>query len=159
MKRGDVVLVPFPSLLLRSPDRPKMTDQQSLDEIKNLFLAYPGITWAGVFPDRNRSKVHIRFRCTNVESLKAIAGASVWANVGITLGNPKTRICAEPQDTRDLACDITIPDSETRTPTQPERVGVFLSDDLERRGLISAERLKHLHSMWNTRLANRRYNA
>lgn len=133
-----------------------MTDQQSLNDIKMLLLTYPGISSAVVFRIPDRHKVRIRFRCANATSLRSIAACSVWANVQITLGDPDTSICAEPEGVSDLPCDIEIPDEESEVPTQPERFGVYLSDDLEAQGLISAETLQRLHSGWNACLHKRR---
>ena len=135
-----------------------MTKQQSLDDIKMLLLKYPGITSAVVFRDPDRNAVHIRFRCTDATSLRSIAACSVWANVVITLGDPNMSICAEPRGVTDLPCDIDIPDEESQVPTQPERFGVYISDDLETQGLISIESLQRLHSGWNTRLQSRQRN-
>jgi hypothetical protein len=133
-----------------------MTGQQSLDDIRMLLLKYPGVTSATVFRAPGADEVHIRFRCTEIKSLRAIAAASVWANVAITLGDPNGRLCGEPDVASDLPCDIAIPDSETKSPTHPERLGVYLSDDLEAQGLIDLELLQNLHARWNTRLAIRR---
>jgi hypothetical protein len=79
----------------------------------------------------------------------------VWANVNIELGDPDGRICEERQESQDLPCDITISDEETELPTQPQRFGVWLAADLERKGLISTEECDRLHSGWNTRLKSR----
>jgi hypothetical protein len=93
-----------------------------------------------------------------MNSLRTIAVASVWANVAITLGDPNGRSCAEPNVASDLPCDIAIPDSETKSPTHPERFGICLADDLETQCLIGLEMLERLHARWNTRLAKRRRN-
>lgn len=132
-----------------------MTGQQSLDDIKMLLLKYPGVTSAIVSRASGAADVQVRFRCANANSLRAIAVASVWANVGITVGDPNSRLCAEPDSASDLPFDISIPDSEATSPTHPERLGVYLSDDLEAQGLIDLELLKSLHARWNTRLAKR----
>ncbi len=133
-----------------------MTDQQSLDEIAKLLLKYPGITSAVVFQVPDRPEVHVRFRCVDANSLTAIARCTVRANVSIELGDPDSGICAEQDKSRDLPCDITIPDEEAmdgeETPTQPQLFGVFLADDLERKGLISTDDMSRLHSGWNTQL-------
>lgn len=132
-----------------------MTDQQSLDDIKALLLTYPGINSAVVFRVQTCDEVHIRFRCNDAESLRSIAASTVWSNVVITLGNPNTSICAEPDGVRDLPCDIEIPDNHSCVPTHPQRFGVYVSADLADQGLITERRLTQLHSGWNTRLANR----
>ncbi len=133
-----------------------MTGQQSLDDIRMLLLKYSGVTSANVFRVPGANEVHVRFRCTEINSLRAIAVASVWANVAITLGDPNGRICGEPDVASDLPCDIAIPDSAATSPTHPERLGVYLSENLEAQGLIDLELLKSLHARWNTRLAKRR---
>ena len=114
-----------------------MTDKQSLDEIAGLLLKFPGITSAVVFRPPDRPHVHVRFRCIDAASLKAIASCAAWANVTIVLRDPSSRICAEKEDSWDLPCDITIPDEETDLPTQPQVFGVWLADDLRRCLLIA----------------------
>lgn len=131
-----------------------MTDKQSLDEITGLLLKYPGITSAVVFRTSDRPHVHVRFRCIDAASLKAIASCAAWANVTIVLSDPSSSICAEKEDSWDLPCDITIPDVETDLPTQPQQFGVWLARDLRHQGLISSEECQRLHSRWNARLAN-----
>ena len=130
----------------------KMTDQSSLEEIAKLLLKYPGITSAVVFRISESNRVRVRFRCADAASLKSIASCAVWANVTIKLGNPDTRICAEREQSSDLPCDITFVDNETEIPTQPQIFGVWLSNDLEHKGLISTEECQRLHSGWNTKL-------
>ncbi len=132
-----------------------MTDEQSLKDIRSLLLKYPGVTSAVVFRVPDKNEIHIRFRCTDAASLRAIAASAVWANVVITLGNPNTSICAEPRGVTDLPCDVSIPDGEADTPTQPERFGVYISDNLEEQGLISLDESSRLHARWNTRLTKR----
>jgi hypothetical protein len=133
-----------------------MTKQDSLDEIKQLLLTYPGMESAVVFRVPDKHEVWIRFRCSEVESIRSIAAESVWANVPITLGNPNTAFCAEPDDVSGLPCDLKIPDTETEPPTQVERFGVYLSANLAEQGLISKDKLDSLHSMWNARLTRRK---
>jgi hypothetical protein len=135
-----------------------MTEPQSLDDITNLLLTYPGVPSACAFRIQDRDEVRIRFRCTNADSLRAIAVAAVWSNVLITLGDPDSNICAEPPGARDLPCDIAIPDDETQPLTQSERFGVWLSEDLESQGLITLSELERLHLRWNTRLLKRHRN-
>ena len=133
-----------------------MTDNQSLDDIKTLLLAYPGINSAVVFRVPNCNEVHIRFRCNDAESLRSIAAASVGANVALTLGDPNGRICAEPEGILDLPCDIVIPDNHSNIPTEPQLFGVYISEDLAGQGLITEDRLSQLHTGWNTNLAFRK---
>lgn len=138
-----------------------MTDDQSLEETAKLLLRYPGITSAVAFRNPGRKSVHIRFRCIDIVSLKAIVWSGVRANVSIELGNPIARLCAEskvvPHKSEDLPCDITIPDRATTLPTQLHFFGAYLADDLERKGLISTDECHRLHSGWNIRLALRQY--
>lgn len=129
-----------------------MTDQQSLDDIERLLLIYPGMSSAVVFRVPERDEVHIRIRCNDVKSLRALAALSVWANVSIRLGNPNMRLCAELEGVTDLPCDVSITDSETDVPTHPQRFGVYVSDDLERQGLITLDEMYRLHERWNTKL-------
>src|SRR5262249_13633872 len=129
-----------------------MMDEQTLKDITNLLLKYPGITSAVVFLNPDRNSVHVRFRCVDAISLKAIAYCAVGANVTIKLGDPNTSLCAEREDSRDLPCDITIHDEETELPTQPQRFGAYLAAVLISKGLMSAEESQRLQSGWNTRL-------
>jgi hypothetical protein len=134
-----------------------MTDPQSLDQIRSLLLTFPGITSAAVFLLHDTNEVRIRFRCTDVNSLRDIAVASVWSNNPIQLGDPDHPLCCEPDDSRDLPCDVVIPDNEYHVPTRPERFGVFLSVQLAQAGLMTNKELNALHVRWNTRLANIKY--
>ena len=133
-----------------------MTDTQSLEDIRTLLLAYPGVNSAVVFRVPNCDEVHMRFRCNDAESLRSIAAASVWANVEITLGDPNCRICAEPEGVLDLPCDIEIPDNHSEIPTESQLFGVYISADLADQGLITEDRLTQLHTGWNTQLAYRK---
>ena len=133
-----------------------MTEQDSLDEIQQLLLTYPGMESAVVFRVLDKQEVWVRFRCSDASSIRSIAAESVWANLKITLGDPNTRICAEPAGVSGLPCDVEISDAETSSPTQVERFGVYLSANLARQGLISEDKLRTLHSRWNTRLARRK---
>lgn len=133
-----------------------MTNQNSLDEIKQLLLTYPGMESAVVFHVPQKQEVWIRFRCSDASSIRSIACSSVWANVLVTLGDPNTSMCAEPHGVRELPCDIEIPDTETCCPTHVERFGVYISTSLADLGLITEGKLLQLHSRWNTRLANRK---
>ena len=133
-----------------------MTNQQSLDDIRTLLLTYSGVTSATVFSVSDRNEVVIRFRCTDINSLKSMAASSVWSNVLITVANPQTHICGEPEGVFDLPLEIVIPDIESDVPTHPERFGVYISANLADQGLITEEKLAELHIRWNTRLANRK---
>ena len=135
-----------------------MTDQSSLEEIAKLLLQYPGITSAVVFRSSEPNRVHVRFRCVDADSLKSIASGAVFANVTIKLGDPDSRLCAEREESSDLPCDITIADRETEIPTQLQRFGAWVADDLKRKGLISTEECQRLHSGWNTKLRDRQHN-
>ena len=135
-----------------------MTDQQSLEEIAKLLLRYPGITQAVVFRNPRQKSVHVRFRCVDATSLKSIASCAVWSNVTIKLGDPDSSLCAEREKSSDLPCDITIPDKETKIPTQPQRFGAWLADDLKCRRLISSEECQRLHSGWNIKSIVRQHN-
>ena len=134
-----------------------MTDQQSLDDIKKLLCTYPGVTAAMVARIAKDDRVFIRFRINDMESLRAIAAASVWANVAITLGDPETSLCGEQlmSEPYDLPCDIKISDTDDEIPTQTQILGVYLSAELEKRGLITTEEVDRLHAGWNTCLAGR----
>jgi hypothetical protein len=133
-----------------------MTEQDSLDEIKQLLLTYPGMESAVVFRVPDKHEVWIRFRCSDASSIRSIAAESVWANLAITLGDPNTAICAEPAGVSGLPCDLEISDTETQSPTHVERFGVYISVDLAERGLISKDKLETLHARWKTRLSNRK---
>ena len=143
---------PSPQISVCAP----MTNQESLDEIKRLLLTYPGMESAIVFHVPQQAEVHVRFRCSDASSIRSIAAESVWANVAITLGDPNTTMCAEPDGVSQLPCDVEIPDNETHSPTHVERFGVYISANLADRGLISKEKLAKLHARWNTRLASRK---
>ncbi len=132
-----------------------MTGSDSLKEIEQLLLTYPGMESAVVLRVVAKQEVRIRFRCSDAVSIRSIASSSVWANVLITLGDPNISVGAEPRGVRELPYDIEIPDTETSCPTHVERFGVFISANLADRGLISEDRLEHLHSRWNAQLANR----
>src|SRR5262249_24610663 len=119
------------------------------------LLTYPGITSAVVFRNPDRNSVHVRFRCVDAVSLKAIAYSAVGANVAIKLGDPDTSLCAEREKSPDLPCDITIPDKERELPTQLQRFGAYLATVLTRKGLMSEEECQRLQSGWNTRLITR----
>jgi hypothetical protein len=120
-----------------------------------LLLKYPGITSAVVFRNPGENSVHVRFRCVDALSLKAIAYCAVGANVTIKLGDPDTGLCAERDASTDLPCDITIPDEETELPIQLQRFGAYLAAVLTGKGLVSAEESQRLQSGWNTRLTTR----
>jgi len=134
-----------------------MTSQESLEQIAQLLLTYPGMASAVVFRLPAKEAVHIRFRCTEEISIRSIAVESGWANVRILLGDPNRSMCVEPEDACALPCDITIPDTETQPPTHVERFGVYIAVNLAEKGLISEKRLQELHARWNTRLAGREY--
>ena len=157
--RYALVLAPIASLLfpsVRTLVRKQMTEQDSLDEIKQLLLTYHGMESASVFRVPDRHEVWIRFRCIDASSIRSIAAESVWANVTITLGDPNTTLCEESAGAPCLPCDLQIPDTETQSPTHVERFGVYISANLAENGLISKERLETLHSRWKTRLGNRK---
>lgn len=141
---------------MRTPVRKQMTEQDSLDEIKQLLLTYHGMESANVFRVPDRHEVWIRFRCSDASSIRSIAAESVWANLTITLGDPNTTRCGEPAGASGLPCDLQISDTETQSPTHVERFGVYISANLAESGLISKERLETLHSRWRTRLGNRK---
>lgn len=137
------------------PVREQMTEQDSLDRIKQLLLTYPGMESAVVLRVPQKHEVWIRFRCNDASSIRSIASSAVWANVVVTLGAPDSSMCAEPDGVRELPCDIEIPDTETCCPTHVERFGAYISASLADRGLLSEDNLAQLHSRWNTRLAIR----
>jgi hypothetical protein len=117
-----------------------------------LLLKYPGVTSAAVFRLHDRDEVWIRFRCKNIDSLNSIAATSPKSNFSIRLGDPNGRLCGESKEAAGLPCDINIEDTESDTPTWPERFGVFIAADLERQQLITKQELSEYHGRWNARL-------
>jgi hypothetical protein len=132
-----------------------MTDKHSLDEIAHLLQKYPGITSATAVRISEKNTVYVRFNCADIDSLKSIAWCGVWANVSIKLGDPDQRGFGKREDFSDLPCKISIRDEQDEIPTQSQQFGVWLSYELERRGLISTVECDRLHSGWNTKLAAR----
>ena len=137
-----------------------MTDQQSLDNIKKLFSTYPGVTAVLVTRTTRDNQVFIRFRINDLVTLRAIAVVTLKANVAITLGNSEMSLCGEqlPPKPYDLACDLRISDTNPEIPTDTQKLGVYLSSHLEKRGLMTTEEVDRLHAGWNTRLAARQKN-
>jgi hypothetical protein len=129
-----------------------MTIPVSLDALRRLLLTFPGVVTATLYRDGDLSVVDVRFRCTNLDSLKEIARSACWANVLISLHDYRTRFCGEPEPSEGLPCDLRIPDAVTESPTQTEILGVYLSEALWKMGLLSDEERNHLHILWNTSL-------
>ncbi len=107
------------------------------------------MTSAVVFQVGKPRRVALRIRCRDAGSLRTLAIAAVWTNVSITLGNPETRICAEPdKNNHDLPCDIELPDHESEMPTPAELLCAWLALELAKAGqLTRAEML-----VWQSRL-------
>lgn len=97
------------------------TDQQSFDDIAMLLMQYDGVRSARGFGPDHESKVRIHFRCNDFSSLGAIASCGVAANVAITVGNPRSRLCYESDKATDMPFDVEIADGSDfgQLPTYP----------------------------------------
>jgi hypothetical protein len=128
-----------------------MTDQQSLDDIAMLLMKYPGVSSAAGGTSEAGGKVWIRFRCGELESLKAIASCAVAANVLITIGDPETRCCYEAEGVTDLPFDMSIKDyrQPETPPTASQIFGVFLAWNLKEIRLIDSEFADQLLRGWH----------
>jgi hypothetical protein len=130
-----------------------MTSDSSLESIKRLLTRFPGISSAMAYRNDEKEQIHIRFRCSDIQDLKTIAYWAYYSNCSVHASSHEFSLCGEGEDFNSdhLPCDMNFRDEEDDTPTQTEIFGVFIAEELEDRGMISADERRRLHRSWNTR--------
>jgi hypothetical protein len=127
-----------------------MSYQDSLDAIALLLMNFPGVSSAAGFLGDDEA-VSIYFRCADFESLKVIGSCAVAANVPVSLGDPKSRLCYEESEVEDCPFRVLIDDDRVNEgpPSTSQIFGVHLARSLKSRGLIEAEFSDRLQTGWN----------